>query len=119
VLEFVPLEVLKMTRNCIFHQPISACIGESLRWRYYGEVDAKSKFLGKSFEIRPTGLAHVELRLPKEWAPDYPPDSKDPSLVVEHYSFKKVTTSISGFVMGSPTIDHYGDMVRFSPKSYD
>jgi oxysterol-binding protein 1 len=31
--------------------------------------------------------------------------------VVEHYSWKKVTTNVSGFILGSPTIDHYGDMV--------
>jgi len=30
---------------------------------------------------------------------------------VEHYSWKKVTTNISGFILGSPTIDHYGDMI--------
>lgn len=82
-------------------QPISACIGESLRWRYSGEVDAKSKFLGKSFEIRPTGTAHVTLFIPKEWAPDYPPASGRPGFVVEHFTFNKVITNISGFVMGT------------------
>ena len=27
-------------------------------------------------------------------------------------SWRKVTTSVSGFITGSPTIDHFGDMVR-------
>ena len=31
--------------------------------------------------------------------------------VVEHYTWKKVTTNVSGFILGSPTIDHYGDMI--------
>jgi len=90
------------------HPPISACYAESERrggaegkggraWRYYGEVDAQNKFMGKSFEIRPTGVAHVELDLGEG--------------VVEHYTWKKVTTNVSGFILGSPTIDHYGDMV--------
>lgn len=56
------------------HPPISACIAESPNYRYFGEVDAKNKFLGKSFEIRPTGMAHCELRLSPEAAPDMPTD---------------------------------------------
>jgi hypothetical protein len=69
-------------------QPISACIGESVGWRYFGEVDAKSKFTGRSFEIRPTGNAHAMLSLPKEWAPNYPVDERPTAAgkkVVEHY----------------------------------
>ena len=95
------------------HPPISACWAESPTWRYYGEVDAQNKFMGKSFEIRPTGIAHAELLLPEERAPDYP-RAKGLNVkgrVIEHYSWKKVTTNVSGFILGSPTIDHYGDMV--------
>lgn len=69
--------------------------------------------MGKSFEIRPTGVAHVELLLPKEHWSNYP-QARSEALkgkVVEHYSWKKVTTNISGFILGSPTIDHYGDMI--------
>jgi hypothetical protein len=92
------------------HPPISACIAQSPSWEYFGSVDAKSKFMGKSFEIRPTGVAHVNLRIPKEWAPDYPPTATVPDLVEEHYSWTKVTTSVSNFLLGNPIIDHYGDM---------
>lgn len=68
--------------------------------------------MGKSFEIRPTGVAHAELLLPESFAPDYPKakGAKGKSRVVEHFSWKKVTTNVSGFIVGSPTIDHYGDM---------
>ncbi|GAW00122.1 oxysterol-binding protein [Lentinula edodes] len=117
------------------HPPISACWAESLGmvesednndlnrtvktgrtgWRYYGEVDAQNKFMGKSFEIRPTGVAHVQLRIPKAWVTGKLPlvqDEKDGGeMVLEHYTWKKVTTNVSGFILGSPTIDHYGDMV--------
>lgn len=62
--------------------------------------DAKNKFLGKSFEIRPTGVAHVDLKIPAAWVANpsnYPPDPnsiKENPTVLEHYSFKKVTTSV-------------------------
>lgn len=77
------------------------------------KVDAQNKFMGKSFEIRPTGIAHVELILNEEWAPDYPEDKhpRNVGKVVEHYSWKKVITNISGFMLGAPTIDHYGEMI--------
>ncbi|OCH89825.1 hypothetical protein OBBRIDRAFT_793900 [Obba rivulosa] len=103
------------------HPPISACWAESPMWRYYGEVDAQNKFLGKSFEIRPTGVAHVELLLPKERAPDYPKavGYHEEGRVIEHYSWKKVTTNISGFILGSPTIDHYGDMTITNHRTGD
>jgi hypothetical protein len=93
--------------------PISACWAESPTWHYYGEVDAQNKFMGKLFEIRPTGVAHAELLTPEERGPEYPkvPGKTGEGKVVEHYSWKKVTTNVSGFILGSPTIDHYGDMV--------
>lgn len=77
------------------------------------QVDAQNKFTGKSFEIRPTGVANVDILLPSEWAPTYPKYNKEymDERAVEHYSWKKVTTNISGFILGSPTIDHYGDMI--------
>ncbi|GJN91163.1 hypothetical protein Rhopal_004181-T1 [Rhodotorula paludigena] len=94
------------------HPPVSACIGQSPSWDYFGMVDAKSKFMGKSFEIRPTGTAHVTLRIPEAWAdPSCPPSKNLPGLRDEHYSWLKVTTSVSNFLLGNPMIDHYGDMV--------
>jgi hypothetical protein len=79
----------------------------------FPQVDAQNKFMGKSFEIRPTGVAHAELLLPEEWAPDYPKCTAAgiQGKVVEHYSWKKVTTNVSGFILGYPSIDHYGDMI--------
>ncbi|KAJ6531434.1 Oxysterol-binding protein-domain-containing protein [Mycena vulgaris] len=102
------------------HPPISACMAESPYWRYFGEVDAQNKFMGKSFEIRPTGVAHTELLIPSEFAPSYPKASGPfEGKVREHYSWKKVTTNVSGFILGSPTIDHYGDMVITNHRTKD
>lgn len=67
--------------------------------------------MGKSFEIRPTGVAHADLFLPSHLGPGYPKATgKLEGKVIEHYSWKKVTTNVSGFILGSPTIDHYGEM---------
>lgn len=84
-------------------------------------VDAKSSFKGKSFEITPVGVAHVHLRIPKEWAPDLPPAPMFPGMVIEHYSWTKVTTSVSNFLFGNPIIDHFGEMVSLphSPVAID
>ncbi|KAF8484649.1 Oxysterol-binding protein-domain-containing protein [Russula ochroleuca] len=104
------------------HPPISACWAEGPRWRYYGEVDAQNKFTGKSFEIRPTGVANVDILLPAEWGPTYPKYTSkymDSERALEHYSWKKVTTNISGFILGSPSIDHYGDMIVTNHRTKD
>ncbi|KIO31152.1 hypothetical protein M407DRAFT_220923 [Tulasnella calospora MUT 4182] len=109
------------------HPPISACWAESPSWNYYGEVDAKNKFMGKSFEIRPTGVAHADLKIPVDYVADskhvssYPtaPGKLGKGKVVEHYSWKKVTTNVSGFIMGSPTIDHYGEMTVINHRTGD
>ena len=83
------------------------------------QVDAQNKFTGKSFEIRPTGVAHADLLIPAERGPGYPAYEGRiaQGRVVEHYSWKKVTTNVSGFILGSPTIDHYGDMTVRAPAS--
>ncbi|KII83915.1 hypothetical protein PLICRDRAFT_702189 [Plicaturopsis crispa FD-325 SS-3] len=105
------------------HPPISACWADSPLWYYYGEVDAQNKFMGKSFEIAPKGIAHCELLLPEESAAHdgYPKATGKlhEGKVVEHYSWKKVTTNVSGFILGSPTIDHYGDMVITNHRTND
>lgn len=96
------------------HPPVSACLAQSPLWDYMGCVDAKSKFLGRTFEIRPTGVAHVNLKVPREWIPKAKtaapagPPFKD--MMLEHFTWNKVTTSVSGFIVGSPTIDHVGDL---------
>ncbi|KAG1737206.1 Oxysterol-binding protein-domain-containing protein [Suillus lakei] len=121
--EYVRLdkEYRYVSEQVSYHPPISACWAESPYWHYYGEVDAQNKFMGTSFEIRPTGIAHAELLLPEEWAPDYPKCTAAgiQGKVIEHFSWKKVTTNVSGFISGSPTIDHYGDMIVTNHRTGD
>ncbi|KAL7418318.1 hypothetical protein Q5752_006776 [Cryptotrichosporon argae] len=112
----IPNRYRYISEQVSHHPPISACYCEAPTWKYYGEVDAQNKFQGRSFEIRPTGVAHAELAIPKSWVkpgltyPDAGPEY-GAGYVTEHYSWKKVTTNVSNFIMGSPIIDHYGDLV--------
>ncbi|CAG8465349.1 2332_t:CDS:2 [Ambispora gerdemannii] len=100
------------------HPPISACYCESPNYDFFAEVDVKSKFWGKSFEILPKGVSHVNLKVPNEYWPknkERDPNSYiavgNPNAFSEHYSWKKVTTCVNNLIVGSPWIDHYGDMV--------
>ncbi|CAH1759535.1 23081_t:CDS:10 [Entrophospora sp. SA101] len=100
------------------HPPISACYCESPNYDFYAEVDVKSKFWGKSFEILPQGVSHVKLKVLKEHFPAHvnksPEDFQaigNPKAFSEHYSWKKVTTCVNNLIVGKPWIDHYGDMV--------
>jgi hypothetical protein len=114
----IPNRYRYVSEQVSHHPPVSACYCEAPTWKYYGEVDAKNKFQGSYFEIRPTGIAHAELIIPRSWVPanlqhKYPdagPEYPD-GYVIEHYSWKKVITNVSNFLMGNPIIDHYGDLV--------
>lgn len=119
------------------HPPVSACFAESPRWEYFGSVDAQNRFTGRTFEIRPTGMAHAHLKVPAAWihtplaegekpaplphghnarvalCPPRPTALIEPRSqphVLEHYTWNKVTTCVSGFLLGQTTIDHYGEM---------
>ncbi|KAF9070162.1 Oxysterol-binding protein-domain-containing protein [Rhodocollybia butyracea] len=124
------------------HPPISACWAESFgflqredgqggqtgrgvkgSWRYYGEVDAQNKFMGRVLRFvqrgRSCGVKDSEAMgwvAKAKWRAGASgsggtDDGAGGETVLEHYSWKKVTTNVSGFILGSPTIDHYGDMI--------
>lgn len=96
------------------HPPISACYCESPNYNFYAEVDVKSKFWGKSFEVMPKGTSHVDLKVPKAFAEgsqELLTDPDDENKFIEHYSWKKVTTCVQNLIVGTPWIDSYGDMI--------
>lgn len=78
------------------HPPISACHCESANYRLWAEVNVKSTTWGKSIELTPEGYSHVVLKLA---------DGQE-----EHYSWKKVKTSVNNIVVGKLWIDHHGEM---------
>ena len=73
------------------HPPISACYCESARYRLWAEVKVKSKFWGKSMELVPEGTTHLILH-------------------GDHYSWRKVTTSVNNIIVGKLWLDHHGLM---------
>ncbi|KAG9069598.1 hypothetical protein KI688_010502 [Linnemannia hyalina] len=96
------------------HPPISACYCESPNYNFYAEVDVKSKFWGKSFEVLPKGTSHVDLKVPKSYAEgtqEILTDPNDENKFIEHYSWRKVTTCVQNLIVGTPWIDNYGDML--------
>ncbi|KAG0315025.1 hypothetical protein BG000_005323 [Podila horticola] len=97
------------------HPPISACYCDSPNYNFYAEVDVKSKFWGKSFEVMPKGTSHVELKVPKSFAEgttqELLTDPNDDNKFIEHYSWRKVTTCVQNLIVGTPWIDNYGDML--------
>lgn len=88
------------------HPPISACYCDSANYIFFSEVDVKSNFWGKSYELLPQGVSHVYLFL-------------ENGKKVEHYSWKKVTTAVTNLIVGNPTIEHYGDMVVTNHSNKD
>lgn len=87
------------------HPPISALVAESSSWSYYGESNVKTKFLGRSFDIKHLGTWFCELY------PDHGVRAKNGETTdMEIYSWKKVNNSVIGIIVGNPTIDNYGDM---------
>ncbi|CZT12397.1 related to oxysterol-binding protein [Rhynchosporium graminicola] len=78
------------------HPPVGAIWAESPKWTYWGEAGALSKFYGKSFDVQHLGTWFLKLR-----AADGTED---------FYSWRKVTTSVTGIITGSPTVDNYGPM---------
>lgn len=87
------------------HPPISALVAESPSWSYYGESNVKTKFLGRSFDIKHLGTWYCEIY------PDNGVQCKDGSQTdMELYSWKKVNNSVIGIIVGNPTIDNYGTM---------
>lgn len=87
------------------HPPISALIAESSSWSYYGESNVKTKFLGRSFDIKHLGTWFCEL-YPDQGVKAKNGENKE----MELYSWKKVNNSVIGIIVGNPTIDNYGDM---------
>lgn len=88
-----------MSEQVSHHPPIGALLAQSPRWDFYGHSNVKSKFYGRSFDIVPTGLWYLNLR----------PD-KGAEVEEELYTFRKVTSSVIGIMVGSPEVDNYGVM---------
>ncbi|OZJ03117.1 hypothetical protein BZG36_03882 [Bifiguratus adelaidae] len=95
------------------HPPISACYCESPAYNFYAESDVKSKFWGKSFEMHPKGISHMELKLPTTG------DDGTEGIRLEHYSWMKPIVAVTNLILGNPGFDAYGDMVFVNHATRD
>ncbi|KAJ2467014.1 hypothetical protein GGI02_004178, partial [Coemansia sp. RSA 2322] len=103
------------------HPPISACWIEGKNYVYHADTNIKSKFNGGSLTVVPTGVCHVELRLPLAFLdreeersagdPRQPPIiNKEGGYFTEHYTWNKLTTNVNGIMIANFWIEHVGDL---------
>ncbi|KAJ2078864.1 hypothetical protein H4R24_004180 [Coemansia sp. RSA 988] len=103
------------------HPPISACWVEGTNFVYHADTNIKSKFNSGSLTVVPTGVCHVELRLPlaflerpeEQSAGDarQPPNiNREEGYFTEHYSWNKLTTNVNGIMLANFWIEHVGDL---------
>ncbi|XP_023716745.1 oxysterol-binding protein 1 isoform X7 [Cryptotermes secundus] len=74
------------------HPPMLAQYCEGQDWRCWQEFTMASKFRGKYLQVIPLGMAHLEF------------SSGD------HYTWRKVTTTVHNIIVGKLWVDQHGDM---------
>ena len=74
------------------HPTIIAAHAEGRGWTYQGDAEIKSKFWGRSIELKPEGVLQLDF------------DDGD------SYTWNKVTTSINNLILGKIYVDHGGVM---------
>ncbi|KAJ2235215.1 hypothetical protein IWW45_002780 [Coemansia sp. RSA 485] len=103
------------------HPPISACWVEGKNYVYHADTNIKSKFNGGSLTVVPTGVCHVELKLPLEFLErDEETMAGKPvqaarinekeGYFIEHYTWNKLTTNVNGIMLANFWIEHVGDL---------
>lgn len=75
------------------HPPVSAFHADSEHFKFYGAINPKLKFWGKSVEIQPKGIVTVELL---RWN--------------EAYTWSNVNCCVHNIVVGKMWIEQYGTM---------
>ncbi|RCN48652.1 Oxysterol-binding protein [Ancylostoma caninum] len=102
-----------ITEQVSHHPPAAAHHAEGNGWVMYQDFTMTSRFRGKYLSVIPVGYTHV-----------FFPGTKN------HYSYKKITTTVHNIIVGKLWIDNHGDMeiinhgtgdkcvVKFFPYSY-
>ncbi|XP_011333260.1 oxysterol-binding protein 1 isoform X2 [Ooceraea biroi] len=75
------------------HPPMVAQHCEGKKWRCWQEFTMASKFRGKYLQVIPLGTAHLEFDSGKQ-----------------HYTWRKVTTTVHNIIVGKLWVDQSGDM---------
>lgn len=86
---------------------------EGSDWKLWQEFTMSSKFRGKYLQVIPLGIAHLDFEK-----------------TGNHYTWRKVNTTVHNIIVGKLWIDHHGEMdivnhktgdkchLRFIPYSY-
>ncbi|XP_069684103.1 oxysterol-binding protein 1 isoform X2 [Periplaneta americana] len=74
------------------HPPMVAQYCEGRQWRCWQEFTMASKFRGKYLQVIPLGMAHLEFNSGN------------------HYTWRKVTTTVHNIIVGKLWVDQHGDM---------
>ncbi|XP_072750194.1 LOW QUALITY PROTEIN: oxysterol-binding protein 1 [Anoplolepis gracilipes] len=75
------------------HPPMVAQHCEGKKWRCWQEFTMASKFRGKYLQVIPLGTAHLEFNSGQQ-----------------HYTWRKVTTTVHNIIVGKLWVDQSGDM---------
>ncbi|XP_011703213.1 PREDICTED: oxysterol-binding protein 1 isoform X4 [Wasmannia auropunctata] len=75
------------------HPPMLAQHCEGKKWRCWQEFTMASKFRGKYLQVIPLGTAHLEFNSGQQ-----------------HYTWRKVTTTVHNIIVGRLWVDQSGDM---------
>ncbi|XP_014258662.1 oxysterol-binding protein 1 isoform X2 [Cimex lectularius] len=81
------------------HPPMVAQHCEGRKWKCWQEFTMASKFRGKYLQVVPLGIAHLEF------------DSGN------HYTWRKVTTTVHNIIVGKLWVDQHGDMDIINSKT--
>ena len=81
-----------LSEQVCHHPPVSASFSQGPGYTLFNEVRVRNKLWGKSLELIPEGTGHIVIG-------------------DEHYTWRKVTTSINNIIVGKIWLDHFGTMV--------
>ncbi|KAG8236531.1 hypothetical protein J437_LFUL015805 [Ladona fulva] len=84
------------------HPPMVAQYCEGSEWRCWQEFTMASKFRGKYLQVIPLGTAHLEFNASGN-----------------HYTWRKVTTTVHNIIVGKLWVDQHGDMDIVNHKTGD
>ncbi len=91
----------------VSHNPIIvACYAESRNWRFWQDVQAEPKFMGKSMLIVPKGRIHLQF-------------VDDSGQVIKHFSWKKVCSSLRNIFSATKSVENHGDLLIRNERTGD
>lgn len=119
---------MSFTLKQVSHHPmVMACHCEGSSWKFWGDVNIKSKFLGRSIQIDPVGLLTLEFDDGQvfQWSKVcFHMTSTRHShprclLAADQLIFyHQVTTSVYNLILGKLYCDHYGTMSIDANQEY-